>query len=185
MAGSSRGAGAKMPGVSMKTSWLSPSVAMPRSGMRVVCTLWLTIDTLAPTSALTSVDLPALGAPITAMKPQRGLGRRLMLAVLVTHAVRLPHAFARQQRRGGGLLGRALGGALAARRLRSLMRTSEVKRGAWSGPCGSPQRTAGRCETLALRPFLQGRLGVGASALAGAARPGLPTVRRTAARAFS
>ena len=74
MARSSRRRGAKMPGVSMKTSWLVPSVAMPRTGMRVVCTLRLTMDTLAPTSALTSVDLPALGAPMTAMKPQRVSG---------------------------------------------------------------------------------------------------------------
>ena len=71
MAVSRRFLGANTPGVSMKTSWLSPSVAMPRSGTRVVCTLCETIDTLAPTRALTSVDLPALGAPIMATKAQR------------------------------------------------------------------------------------------------------------------
>ena len=71
MARSSRRRGLKMPGVSMKMSWLLPSMAMPRIGMRVVCTLWLTIEILAPTSAFTNVDLPALGAPMTAMKPQR------------------------------------------------------------------------------------------------------------------
>ena len=60
-----------MPGVSMKTSCEAPSIAMPRTGIRVVCTLWLTIETLLCTSALISVDLPALGAPISAMKPQR------------------------------------------------------------------------------------------------------------------
>jgi hypothetical protein len=38
---------------------------------RVVCTLCETIDTLAPTSWLTSVDLPALGAPISATNPDR------------------------------------------------------------------------------------------------------------------
>ena len=37
---------------------------------RVVCTLWVTIDTFAPTSRLTSVDLPAFGAPISATKPE-------------------------------------------------------------------------------------------------------------------
>jgi hypothetical protein len=68
---SSRFLGANTPGVSTKISWLSPSMAMPRTGTRVVCTLCETIDTLAPTSALTSVDLPAFGAPMTAMKPQR------------------------------------------------------------------------------------------------------------------
>ena len=40
---------------------------------RVVCTFGVTIETLAPTSALISVDLPALGAPISATKPQRVL----------------------------------------------------------------------------------------------------------------
>ena len=44
---------------------------MPRISARVVCTLRETIVTLAPTSALTSVDLPTLGAPISATKPQR------------------------------------------------------------------------------------------------------------------
>ena len=38
---------------------------------RVVCTLCETIVTLVPTSALISVDLPTLGAPISATKPQR------------------------------------------------------------------------------------------------------------------
>ena len=71
MARSSRRRGAKMPGVSMNTSCAWPSIAMPRSSVRVVCTLGVTIATLLPTSALISVDLPALGAPISAMKPQR------------------------------------------------------------------------------------------------------------------
>ncbi len=49
-------------------------MAMPRTIERVVCTLWLTMETLVPTSRLTSVDLPALGAPIRATKPQRVVG---------------------------------------------------------------------------------------------------------------
>src|SRR4029450_7768601 len=44
---------------------------MPRIKARVVCTLRETMVTLDPTSALTSVDLPTLGAPISATKPQR------------------------------------------------------------------------------------------------------------------
>ena len=71
MARSSRRRGAKIPGVSMNTSCAWPSIAMPRNSVRVVCTLGVTIATLLPTSALISVDLPALGAPISAMKPQR------------------------------------------------------------------------------------------------------------------
>ena len=43
---------------------------MPRIKARVVCTLCDTMVTLEPTSALSSVDLPALGAPISAIKPQ-------------------------------------------------------------------------------------------------------------------
>ena len=39
MARSSRRLGAKMPGVSTKISCAAPSVTMPRTGMRVVCTL--------------------------------------------------------------------------------------------------------------------------------------------------
>src|SRR4029077_7825961 len=47
------------------------AIAMPRSSARVVCTLWDTIATLLPTSALISVDLPPLGAPMSAMNPHR------------------------------------------------------------------------------------------------------------------
>ena len=48
------------------------SCAAPRSGepstrLRVVCTLGLTIASLVPTSRFSSVDLPALGAPTSAM----------------------------------------------------------------------------------------------------------------------
>ncbi len=71
MARSSRRRGEKMPGVSTKMSCASPSMAMPRMIARVVCTFGLTIVTLAPTSALTRVDLPTFGAPMMATKPQR------------------------------------------------------------------------------------------------------------------
>ena len=60
-----------MPGVSTKTICVAPSIAMPRMRARVVCTLWVTIATFDPTSRLTSVDLPAFGAPIMATNPQR------------------------------------------------------------------------------------------------------------------
>ena len=43
------------------------------------------------------------------------------------------------------------------------MRTSEVKRGAWSGPLRLDFNVARARQTLSLRPFLQGRFGVGAS----------------------
>ena len=60
-----------MPGVSTSRICAAPSIAMPISRARVVCAFGLTIATFWPTSALTSVDLPALGAPITATKPAR------------------------------------------------------------------------------------------------------------------
>ena len=52
---------------------------MPISRARVVCALGVTIATFWPTSALTSVDLPALGAPITATNPASWLPRSLQL----------------------------------------------------------------------------------------------------------
>jgi len=52
-------------------TWALPMSAMPRTGPRVVCALWVTMETLAPTSALVRVDLPLFGAPISATKPQR------------------------------------------------------------------------------------------------------------------
>src|SRR5262245_65888921 len=79
---------------------------MPRSNARVVCTLCETIATLLPTSALISVDLPTLGAPISATKPQRVSSRPPLSAI---EAVRL---HARADQHGGG--SRLLGGAFRA-----------------------------------------------------------------------
>ena len=64
-------------------------MATPRMRARVVCTFRVTIETLAPTSLLTSVDFPAFGAPITAMKAER---------LLIFH----PHFFAHEERRRRG-----------------------------------------------------------------------------------
>src|ERR1700716_2619554 len=71
MARSNLRLGRKIPGVSTRMIWALFSITMPRIRARVVCTLRETIVTLEPTSALTSVDLPTLGAPISATKPQR------------------------------------------------------------------------------------------------------------------
>src|SRR5512139_695238 len=109
MARSSRRFGEKMPGVSMKISWVLPSTAMPRISARVVCTFRDTMVTLEPTSALSSVDLPALGAPISAMKPQR------VSAVSSIELVR-GHPDAREHGGGRGLFGGALRRAEAFRR---------------------------------------------------------------------
>src|SRR3954447_20716049 len=70
MARSSLRLGEKIPGVSTRMIWALSSITMPRISALVVCTLRETIVTLEPTSALTSVDLPTFGAPISATKPQ-------------------------------------------------------------------------------------------------------------------
>ena len=59
------------PGVSIKMIWASRSVRMPTMRLRVVCGLEVTMATFRPTSALMSVDLPALGGPMSATRPQR------------------------------------------------------------------------------------------------------------------
>ena len=71
IARSRRRLGANRPGVSTNTICASPLVRTPRTVERVVCALRVTIDTFSPTSALISVDLPALGAPMSATNPHR------------------------------------------------------------------------------------------------------------------
>jgi hypothetical protein len=66
IARSSRRRGSKIPGVSTRISCASPTIAIPSSRARVVCTFGVTIASLLPTSWLSSVDLPAFGAPISA-----------------------------------------------------------------------------------------------------------------------
>src|ERR1700722_17174261 len=93
----------------MKTSWASACVAIPRSNARVVCTLWETIATLAPTIALIRVDLPTLGAPISAMNPQRRTaGSPPSGSTIETFR---HHPLAGQHDGSGGLLGGAAGAA--------------------------------------------------------------------------
>src|SRR5262249_9693808 len=71
IARSSRRLAGKIPGVSMKISCEPSTIAIPRSSARVVCALCEPMATLVPTSALINVDLPTLGAPISATNPQR------------------------------------------------------------------------------------------------------------------
>src|SRR6202795_819792 len=110
MARSSRRLGKKMPGVSTRMICALLSITMPRISARVVCTLRDTIVTLEPTSALTSVDLPTLGAPISATKPQRvadGAAASGDLSVIAAAG----DALARDHRGGRDLLGRTLAAA--------------------------------------------------------------------------
>src|SRR5260370_38542897 len=98
----------------MKTSCASACVAIPRSNVRVVCTLWETIATLAPTTALIRVDLPTLGTPNSATNPQRRRAGAPFSGSTID-AFR-PHALAGQHDGTGSLPGGALGGAGSFRR---------------------------------------------------------------------
>src|SRR4029077_431040 len=82
---------------------------MPSTGPRVVCALWVTMATLAPTSALVSVDLPLFGAPINATKPHRLCSpARALLASCSVMRRSLPDALAQQHGERRSLLGLAL-----------------------------------------------------------------------------
>src|SRR5437667_8767860 len=158
MARSSRRFGAKMPGVSTSTSWALFSTRMPRISARVVCTLRETIVTLAPTRALTSVDLPTLGAPISATKPQRV-------------SAGTPSPFTSGFIFAADLL------ALDHRERRTFFRRALIRAGAlrWLQPRQGHRDTEHRIvlrsgaidlaidrrrQALRLRPFLQARLGI-------------------------
>src|ERR1700722_10589126 len=58
-----------MPGVSTSTIWASSRLRMPWMRLRVVWGLGETMATFWPTRVLTRVDLPALGRPTIATKP--------------------------------------------------------------------------------------------------------------------
>src|SRR4030088_3847424 len=110
MARSSRRFGEKIPGVSTRMICAWFSITLPRISARVVCTLRETIVTLEPTSALTSVDLPTLGAPISATKPQRvaaGAASSGVSSIIATSA----DAFARNHYGGCDLFGSPLAAA--------------------------------------------------------------------------
>ena len=88
--------------------------------VRVVCTLWVTIEILMPTSQLASVDLPALGAPISATNPQRvaGLAHPSPPEADSGIAQTVPNTFAQQYGRGRRLFGRAFVRSIAVLRLK-------------------------------------------------------------------
>src|SRR3954470_19823331 len=158
MARSSRRLGAKMPGVSTKMICEWPSMTMPRIRARVVCTLRETMVTLEPTSALTSVDLPTLGAPISATKPQRvsvgvpGAGSTVIAAAT--------HAFAFKHHGSRDLLGGTLRAADAFGRRQSRQIDGDAELRVVMRP-GALDLAIDRCrQSLALRPFLQHRLGI-------------------------
>src|ERR1700761_3890011 len=164
MARSSRRLGVKMPGVSTRMSCDSPSIAMPRISARVVCTLRETMVTLEPTSALTKVDLPTLGAPISATKPQRVsvFAASVMLAA--------GDAFALDHDRCGNLLRRALAAADAFGRRQPRQVHGNTKLRIVVRPGALDLAIDRRRKAFAVRQFLQDGLGI-AQRLARLAHP--------------
>src|SRR5215471_7838683 len=155
MARSSRRFGAKMPGVSTRITCALPAIAMPRISARVVCTLRETIVTLEPTSALTSVDFPTLGAPISATKPQAvsALVSVLTLVLALSVIAAAGDAFALDHHACRDLLGRALAAADALGRFQPRQVDGDAKlrvvmRAGALGPAVDRRRHA-----LPLRPF--------------------------------
>ena len=126
--------------------------------------------TFEPTSALSSVDLPAFGAPISATKPQR-----VMSSSNVSWVRPKYHGFAHRSRnaRGGHLFSRALGTCLATLRLETLeFDLHDEVRGGVLARCARPRHSAERGERARLRPFLNGGFGVLRGRFLGAAYAG-------------
>src|SRR5438445_2263728 len=159
MARSSRRFGRKIPGVSTRMICALFSITMPRISARVVCTLRETMVTLEPTSALTSVDLPTLGAPISATKPQR-VSADVASAEDSTVIAAAADAFAFDHHGGCDLLGGALGAADAFGGCQSRQIDGDAELRVVMRPGALDLAIDRRRQSLALGPFLQHRLGI-------------------------
>src|SRR5205085_3039223 len=157
MARSRRRFGEKMPGVSTRMICALFSITIPRISARVVCTLRETMVTLEPTKALTSVDLPTLGAPISATKPQRVPAGA---ALSETSAVIAADAFALDHNGSSDLLGGTLAAADAfgRREPRQIHRNAELR--IVMRPGALDLAIYRRRQALGLGPFLQHGLGI-------------------------
>src|SRR5258708_1248892 len=159
MARSNLRLGRNIPGVSTRMICALFSITMPRISARVVCTLRETIVTLEPTSALTSVDLPTLGAPISATKPQRvatGAASSATSPIIAAAADALAH----DHHRCRGLFGGALAAAdtFGRRQARQIHRDAKLR--IVMRPGALDLAIHRRRQPPALRPFLQHRLGI-------------------------
>src|ERR1700681_1943941 len=160
MARSNLRLGRNIPGVSTRMICALFSITMPRISARVVCTLRETIVTLEPTSALTREDLPTLGAPISATKPQRVAAGAAAAGGSTVIFAAAGDAFARNHHGGRDLFGSALVAADAFGRIepRQIHRDAELRIVMRPGALDfAIDRSR---QALALRPFLQHRLGI-------------------------
>src|SRR4051812_3041672 len=158
MARSSRRLGRKIPGVSTRMIWALFSITMPRISALVVCTLRETMVTLEPTSALTSVDLPTLGAPISATKPHAVAAGALSPGESTVIAA--ANTFTLNHDLGRNLLGRALAAADAFGRRQARQIDGDPELRIVMRPGALDLAIDRRRHALALRPLLQHRLGI-------------------------
>src|SRR5258708_25531049 len=159
MARSSLRLGEKSPGVSTRMICALFSITMPRIRARVVCTLRETIVTLEQTRALTSVDLPTLGAPISATKPQRVVAGAASPGVSPI-AFAAADAFTRDHHGCSDLFGGALAAAGAFGRRQPRQIHGNTKLRIVMRPGAFDLAVERGRQSLALRPFLQHRLGI-------------------------
>src|SRR3979409_1467515 len=159
MARSSLRLGKKIPGVSTRMICALFSIAMPRISARVVWTLRETIVTFEPTSALTSVDLPTLGAPISATKPHRVVAGAISPGGSSVIAA-AGDAFAHDHRGGGSFFGGPLVAAKAFGRRQPPQIHGHAELRIVMRPGAIDHAIDRRGQSLALRPFLQHGLGI-------------------------
>src|SRR5882762_3758130 len=159
IARSNRRLGRKIPGVSTRMICALFSITIPRISARVVCTLRETIVTLEPTSALTSVDLPTLGAPISATKPQR-VATGAALSGMSSIVAAAADAFPRNHHGGGDLFGGALAAADAFGRRQTRQVHGHAELRIVMRPGALDLAINRRRQPLALRPLLQHGFGI-------------------------
>src|SRR6202166_4808360 len=160
IARSSRRLGRKIPGVSTRMIWALLSITMPRISARVVCTLRETIVTLEPTRALTSVDLPTLGAPISATKPQRVAAVAASLSEVSSVIAAATNAFTCNHHGCRNLLGGALAAANAFSRVQSRQIHRDPKLRIVMRPGTLDLAIDRGRQPFTLGPFLQHGLGI-------------------------
>src|SRR3954469_23854226 len=138
---------------------------MPRTSVRVVCTFRETIDTFEPTRLLSSVDLPAFGAPIRATKPHSvgWLGTDWVSGssdIRGLVSLLLPDPLAQEDLLGGVLLGGAFRAARSDRLLGPLHPRRHLEAGGVIRPRALDHDIDRGRPSEPLGPFLKRSLGI-------------------------